>query len=69
MDNTALFFQLVASYEHSLHGLSKSQPAGRSDVASSLLTASSFTRAAAEVGRELHSTASKVQQLTKSACA
>jgi hypothetical protein len=65
MDNTALFFQLVQSYEQQSHGLGKSQPAG---VASSLLHASSFTRAAAEVGRELHSTASKVQQLTKSAC-
>ncbi len=61
MDNTALFFQLVQSYEQ--HG-GKTQPAG---VAGSLMHASSFTRAAAEVGRELHSTASKVQQLTKSA--
>ena len=63
MDNTALFFQLVQSYEQQSHGL------GRPAAAQSLLHASSFTRAAAEVGRDLHATASKVQQLTKSACA
>jgi hypothetical protein len=67
MDNTALFFQLVQSYEQQAHGLAKSHPAGQQGVSASLMHASSFTRAAAEVGRELHSTASKVQQLTKSA--
>ena len=69
MDNTALFFQLVQSYEQQSHGLARSHPAGQQGVSASLMHASSFTRAAAEVGRELHSTASKVQQLTKSALA
>jgi hypothetical protein len=59
MDNTPLFLQLVQSYEQSHGGLGRPQPAA------ALFSASSFTRAAAEVGRDLHSTASKVQQLTK----
>ena len=69
MDHTQLFFQLVASYEQHTHGLSGASHAqsSRPALAGSLASASAFTRAAAEVGRDLHTTASRVHELTRSA--
>lgn len=63
MDRTNEFFQLVAQ----AGGNSTSSRTPASTTASTYgdQHASSFTRAAAQVGRDLHLTAAKVQQLTK----
>ena len=61
MDRTKLFFELIAAYENQ-RGQTRQPLASLGQGASSV---GAFTRAAAEVGRELHSTAAKVQQLTK----
>jgi len=61
MDRTKLFFELVSSYEQQ-RGQTRQLT---SLVGNSTATVGTFTRAAAEVGRDLHATAAKVQQLTK----
>lgn len=64
MDRTKLFQELVAQHEQHRGVTARHNPLGH--VGSSTTTAGAFTRAAAEVSRDLHSTAAKVQQLTKS---
>ena len=64
MDRTALFVQLVEEASRQTYGGASSLYA----PSPAPLTGSAFTRAAAEVGRELHATAAKVQALTKRAC-
>ena len=60
VDRTALFLHLVEEASRHAYGSSAlySPPPAP-------LTGSAFTRAAAEVGRELHATSAKVQALTK----
>ena len=65
MDRTKLFQELVAQHEQHRGVTARHNPLAH--VGSSTTTAGAFTRAAAEVSRDLHSTAAKVQQLTKSA--
>jgi len=65
MDRTKLFQELVAQHEQ--HRGVTARHNALAHVGSSTTTAGAFTRAAAEVSRDLHSTAAKVQQLTKSA--
>jgi hypothetical protein len=62
MDRTAEFLSFVAAAGGGRASASAPAAYGGSDAA-----ASGFTRAAAQVGRDLHLTAAKVQQLTKSA--
>jgi hypothetical protein len=64
VDRTALFIQLVEEASRQAYGNTSSHYAPSAPP----LTGSAFTRAAAEVGRELHATSAKVQALTKRAC-
>ena len=63
MDRTAEFFKQVAA----AGGSSSRAPASSAGASTAYgdAHASSFTRAAAQVGKDLHMTAAKVQQLTK----